>query len=120
MKKLMLIAALLIPVAALAEEAYMTPAGSGKVGETLRPQFPTLLYVNRKCDLPLVNAKDMRRYESNLGQLDVGCWGQTIDGNALIVVPHRPPSSFALNTLMRVDVKADGTVTVKALPTYGR
>ncbi|MGH8786836.1 MAG: hypothetical protein ACREYA_17355 [Cupriavidus necator] len=122
MKKLVLITALAaMATAATAEEAYVYPFGGMKVGETVNNPFPTVLYLKKKCELPLVNAKDMRAYASYRGVWDVGCWGQTIDGQALIVVPNMPTKTISLSVLPRADVQKDGTtMTIKALPTYGR
>ncbi|QYY30232.1 hypothetical protein K2O51_22940 [Cupriavidus pinatubonensis] len=121
MKKLVLIAALASATAASAEEAFVYPFGGMKVGETVNNPFPTVLYLKRKCELPLVNAKDMRAYASFGGRWDIGCWGQTIDGQAVIVVPNLPTKTIAMSALARADVQQDRTtMTIKALPTYGR
>ncbi|WP_261526817.1 hypothetical protein [Burkholderia multivorans] len=123
MKKLLLVAALLTPLAAVADDAYVYPFAGMKVGATVQNEFPTILYTGRKCDLPLANAKNMRRYESYRGVWDIGCWGVTIDDDAVIIVPQMPTKSMPLNVLARADVKRSGdttTITIKALPTYGR
>ncbi|WP_011298558.1 hypothetical protein [Cupriavidus necator] len=121
MKKLVLIAALAAATAASAEEAYVYPFGGMKVGETVNNPFPTILYLQKKCELPLVNAKDMRAYASYRGVWDVGCWGKDIDGNAIIVVPTMPTKSMPLSVMPLADVQADrNTMSIKALPTYGR
>ncbi|WP_175910620.1 hypothetical protein [Burkholderia metallica] len=123
MKKLLLIAALLAPLTAVADDAYVYPFAGMKVGATVENEFPTILYTTKKCDLPLTNAKNLRRYESYRGVWDIGCWGETVDGNALIIVPTMPRKSMPLNVLARADVKRNGestTMTIKALPTYGR
>lgn len=122
MKKMMLLVALItIAGAARAEEALVYPFQGMKVGETVSNPFPTILYTKKPCALPLANAKDMRAYASFRGVWDEGCWGATIDGNALVVVPHAPTKTFSLSALPRADVQADRmTMTIKSLPTYGR
>lgn len=123
MKKLLLIAALIAPAAAVADDAYVYPFAGMKVGATVDNPFPTILYTTRKCELPVTNAKNMRRYESYRGVWDIGCWGETIDGDAVIIVPTMPTKSMPLNVLARADVKRTGdstVMTIKALPTYGR
>lgn len=121
MKKLVLIAALAAATAAHAEDALIYPFNGMKVGETIENPFPTVLYLQKKCELPLVNAKDMRAYASYRGVWDIGCWGQTIDGQALVIVPNLPPNSMPLSVLAKADVQKDGRImTIKALPTYGR
>ncbi|MDT6960134.1 hypothetical protein QTN24_01370 [Cupriavidus sp. SZY C1] len=121
MKKLVLIAAVLGPVLASAEEAYVYPFAGMQVGQTVNNPFPTILYLNKKCELPLVHAKGMRAYASFTGVWDIGCWGKDIDGKAIIVVPKLPTKSMSLSVMPLADVQADrNTMTIKALPTYGR
>ena len=121
MKKLVLIAAMLAPALATAEEAYVYPFAGMQVGQTVNNPFPTILYLDKKCDLPLVHTKDMRAYASYRGIWEIGCWGKDINGNAVIIVPQMPPDSIPLSVLPLADVQADrNTMTIKALPTYGR
>jgi hypothetical protein len=121
MKKLVLIAAVLAPALATAEEAYVYPFAGMQVGQTVNNPFPTILYLKKKCELPLAHAKDMRAYASYSGVWDIGCWGKDIDGNAIIVVPKMQTKSMSLSVLPLADVQADrNTMTIKALPTYGR
>ncbi|WP_241024892.1 hypothetical protein [Burkholderia sp. Ac-20384] len=122
MKKLLFIAAMLTSSTAFADDAYVYPFAGMKVGEATTSEFPTILYTSRKCELPLTNAANMRRYESYRGVWDIGCWGETIDGNAVIVVSNTPTKSIALNSLARADVDSYinwAKITVKALPSYG-
>lgn len=103
------------------EDAYVYPFGGMKAGETVNNPFPTVLYLNKKCDLRLFHARDMHAYASYRGVWDIGCWAQTVDGQALIVVPNMPTKTITLNALARAVVQKDGTtMTIKALPTYGR
>lgn len=121
MKKLLLIAAMLAPTLAGAEEAYVYPFAAMQVGQTVKNPFPTILYLHKKCDLPLVHTKDMRAYATYRGIWEIGCWGKDINGNAVIIVPQMPPDSIPLSVLPLADVQADRTtMTIKALPTYGR
>ncbi|GAA7771002.1 hypothetical protein RN01_29875 [Cupriavidus sp. SHE] len=121
MKSLVLIAALAVSTNALAEEAYVYPFAGMKVGETVKNPFPTILYLKKKCELPLAHAKDMRAYTSYRGVWDVGCWGKDVNGNAFIVVPQMQTQSMPLSVLPLADVQDDrNTMTIKSLPTYGR
>lgn len=121
MKKLLLIAAMALSSAAMAEEAYVYPFGGMAEGETVDNPFPTILYLHKPCALPLAHAKDMRAYASYRGVWDEGCWGADIDGNAVIVVPKMPVKSMSLSVMPRADVQANRTtMTIKAMPTYGR
>lgn len=121
MKKLVLIAALAVSTGAIADEAYVYRFAGMQVGQTVNNPFPTILYLQKKCELPLAHAKDMRAYASYRGVWDIGCWGKDIDGNAIIVVPTMPTKSMSLSVMPLADVQADrSTMTIKALPTYGR
>jgi len=109
------------PPEEVVDEAYVYPFAGMAVGATVNNQFPTILYLHKKCELPLVHAKDMRAYASYRGVWDIGCWGKDIDGNAIIVVPQMGTQSMSLSVLPLADVQANRTtMTIKALPTYGR
>ncbi|MGO4809170.1 hypothetical protein AB4156_06120 [Cupriavidus sp. 2MCAB6] len=127
MKKMILAATTaLLCAAASAEDAYIYPTENMKVGETVQLQSPTVLFINKKCDLPFVDAAHMRFYASyrsdasNRGTWDTGCWAKNIHGDAIIVVLRMPNRTIALKTLARADVQKDGTATIKALPAQGR
>lgn len=119
MKKLVLIAALAASTAATAEEAYVYPFDGMKVGETVKNPYPTVLYLYKKCDLPLSGAQYMHFYASFHGVWDTGCWAKNIHGDAVIIVPRMPTKTIPLDTLGRADVQQDGTMTIKALPARG-
>lgn len=119
MKKLIWIAALAAATAAGAEEAYVYPFDDMKVGETVRNPFPTVLYLHKKCDLPLPGAEYMRFYAAYHGTWDTGCWRKNLHGDAVIVVPRIPTKTISLDALARADVQKDGTMTIKALPARG-
>jgi hypothetical protein len=119
MKKLVWITALAVATAAGAEEAYVYPFDEMKVGETVRNPSPTVLYLHRKCDLPLSGAEHMRFYASYHGTWDTGCWVKNLHGDAVIVIPRMPTRTISLNALARADVQKDGTMTIKALPAQG-
>lgn len=120
MKTLVLIAALAATTAATAEEAYVYPFDDMRVGETVRNPFPTVLYIYKKCDLPLIGADRMHFYASYHGAWDTGCWVKNLHGDAVIVVPRMKTRTISLDSLARADVQKDGTMTIKALPTRGR
>lgn len=119
MKKLLLIASAIACGSAAAEEAYITPNYMLKVGDSIPIQGRQIYYLHQKCELPLVNAKDMRKYvfyRGEAGPNDVGCWATTIDDNAVSVVPKIPATSVAIAALMRVDLRKDGTAKILAMP----
>lgn len=117
MKKILL-ALLVASGTAHGAEAYIYPVRGAKVGQTIKLQFPTVLYLHEKCELPLVNAPNMRKYVSYRGVWDVGCWGQTIDGDAFMVVPKMATTTVPLNTLMRANVSKDWEAKILAGPQY--
>ncbi|CAG2126955.1 hypothetical protein LMG31506_00256 [Cupriavidus yeoncheonensis] len=120
MKKLVWIAALAAATSAGAEDAYVYPFDDMRVGETVRTPFPTVLYLHKKCDLPLVGADHMRFYAAYHGAWDTGCWVRNLRGDAVIVVPKMPTRTIPLDALARADVQKDGTMTIKAMPARGR
>lgn len=129
-KKLLAATTALLCATASAEDAYIYPTENMKVGETIQLQSPTILFINKKCDLPFVDAARMRFYASYRGEAsgkatyrggwDTGCWAKNVRGEAVIVVLRKPIKTIPLDTLARADVQKDGTATIKALPAHGR
>ncbi len=117
MKKILL-TMLFVTSAAHGAEAYIYPVRGAQVGQTIKLSFPTVLYLNEKCELPLVNAKDMRKYVSYRGVWDEGCWAQTIDGDAVMIVPKMATKTVPLDTLMRANVTKDWDAKILAAPQY--
>ncbi|MGT2495336.1 hypothetical protein ACU4GD_45810 [Cupriavidus basilensis] len=98
----------------------------GKSGKPSNRNLRPSSSINKKCDLPFVDAAHMRFYASyrsdasNRGTWDTGCWAKNIHGDAIIVVLRMPNRTISLKTLARADVQKDGTATIKALPVQGR
>lgn len=107
------------PDIARADEAYVFPVDSMRVGESIQLEYPTLLFTSRKCDLPLSGAKLMHFYAAyrDKGVWDTGCWSKNLRGEAVIVVPRKPVRTIHLDSFARADVEKDGKATIKALPT---
>lgn len=118
--KFAILFAALLPVFAQAEEAFIYPVGNVQVGQVISRPFPTTLFLHTPCSLPLADAKNYRHYASFRGVWDIGCWAQTVNGDALIVVPQMAPKTISLSVLPRADVQASGETTILALPSYGR
>lgn len=91
-----------------------------KVGDIVEVRQRQIFYVNRKCKLPIVNAESMREYtfDPSFGSpapLVVGCWGLTVNGDAVTVVPNEKSTSVAAQALWKVDVRPDGTARIMRL-----
>ncbi|AOY96844.1 hypothetical protein BKK79_36120 [Cupriavidus sp. USMAA2-4] len=123
MRKLAFAVAALVALPVLAEEALITPSGESAVGQQTRLESKGIFYLKRKCDLPLVNAKDMRRfmfYRGKDGPNEVGCWGMTIENMLFTVVPHAESFTAPLEALHKADVREDGSATITALSANAR
>lgn len=118
MKKLAFVLTALVALPAVAEEALITPNMETSIGEKTRLDSKAIFYLKKKCDLPLVNAKDMRKYvfyRGKDGPNEVGCWGMTIDKTVFSVVLNRPIFTAPIEVLHKADVKDDGTATITGL-----
>lgn len=116
MRKVVLTLLALTCMSVNAEEVYMPRNYQLKVGQVFEDKFPTIYYIKQPCGLPLVNKEHMRKYTSFRGVLDVGCWGETIDGDVFTVVPKMASSTMPKKLLMRVDTVGDGKFKVLDLP----
>lgn len=123
MKKLPLMF-LLVTGAAFAQTAYVKPPGSNKVGDTIsRADFIDVLYISQPCELPIVNAKHMRKAEIfNAREPDIGCWGNTLSpnkGSIIIIGPEGNTSSGNLMGYAKSTIKKDGDAVID-VPAYFR
>lgn len=119
MRKLAFAVAALVALPVLAEEAFVTPDSTLRIGDRLRLENREIFYTKKKCELPLVNARHMRKYmfyRGSDGPNDVGCWAATIDGTALSVVPQLDTQEVPISVLMKVDVHGDWSATVTDIP----
>lgn len=121
MKKL-LFALLAISGAAGAQEAYVMPPGSNRIGDTIaRDKLIYVLYTGAKCPLPIVNAEQMRRAEIyNTQKPDTGCWGKTLSplgGSIVIIGPQGNVTSGNLTGYAKAKIDATGAATITA-PAY--
>lgn len=134
MRTILFSAALLISSAAHAEIALISPGmpwspshppsaadrQPRKVGDIVEVRQRQIFYVNRKCKLPIVNAESMREYtfDRSFGSpapLVVGCWGLTVNGDAVTVVPNQKSTSIAAQALWKADIRPDGTARIVRL-----
>ncbi|WP_371355598.1 hypothetical protein ACA087_00810 [Pseudomonas chlororaphis] len=132
MRKLFLIGVLMLPTIASAEVVHVqTAKGHQCVGDKFPITKPIeVLYKDRKCDLPLVHAKDMRAYlfsdsGSASGNLKrpvlslKGCWGTHLDGSYVIVRQDGSQSYAPPNAYVTANLSENGTATVTASPNQG-
>ncbi|MDD1789113.1 hypothetical protein [Burkholderia gladioli] len=120
MKKVVLLAMLVSSVAS-AHEAYVQLPWDTPIGSTVEVTFGEILYTKEKCQLPLVNASAMRRYEYLGGTThDTGCWANTLSQKALIVTSDGETSDSYIPTLFLVDIRNDNSAKVLAKPTLKR
>ncbi|MGY2438551.1 hypothetical protein [Pseudomonas sp. SDO52101_S400] len=132
MRKLFLIGALVLPAIANAEVVYVqTAKGHQCVGDRFPITAPLeVLYRDRKCDLPLAHAKDMRAYFfSDSGSTSAntkrpalslkGCWGTHLDGSYVIVRQDGSQSYAPPNAYVTADLAKEGLSTVTASPNQG-
>jgi len=121
MKKLLLVC-LAVPLLAVAspknEPLYVSPPhpmneGDGAPADHMRQ----VIFTQRKCELPIVNAEHMRAYTYNaLGGMSMkGCAGRTLNNDFLTIYIYQgqaieqvmPRAMFKTGTL-----GADGIVTI--------
>lgn len=101
----------------LADDAYIDRVEGAKVGDTVQLDAPTLLYINKKCDLQFGGAQLMRFYAAYRGnKWDTGCWMRNLRGEAVIIVPKRKQLKLSLDDMARANVEKDGKARITALP----
>lgn len=115
MRKLVFAALALLSILAHAEKALVTPGLNAKAGDTISLENRAIFYIDRKCELPIVNAKSMRHYvfyRGKNGPNEVGCWGATIDDMVFTVAPRAEPFTAPLEVLLFADVDQNGTAKI--------
>lgn len=88
---------------------------NAKAGDTISLENRAIFYIDRKCELPIVNAKSMRHYvfyRGKNGPNEVGCWGATIDDMVFTVAPRAEPFTAPLEVLLFADVDQNGTAKI--------
>lgn len=87
MRKMLLLILLAVSGTAAAETVLFDPAdGRRYVGDEFDARAAKqVLYQDRPCKLPLVNAKDMHEYASPVTYPSKACWGRLIGGDIVVV-----------------------------------
>lgn len=132
MRKLILVAALMLPAIASAEVVYVQ---TGKGHQCVGDKFPItapmeVLYEDRQCSLPLAHAKEMRAYQftdkgsntegTKRPALSVnGCWGKRLDGSYVIVRQNGSQNVAPPNAYVTASLSKDGLATVTTSPNQG-
>lgn len=113
----MLAAALLIAAGPAMAETILVEPGDGHryVGDRFNARdVKQVLYEDRPCPLPLVNAKHMREYSTKSIAIPMkACWGRLIGGDVVIVLENgdswrSPEIAYVTTTVER---SGDGVVT---------
>ncbi|MDH0287671.1 hypothetical protein N7414_00980 [Pseudomonas sp. GD04087] len=106
MKKMLLIGAMLLSGTAAAETVLFEPAdGRRYVGDEFNArEAKQVLYQDRPCQLPIVNAKDMHEYASPITHPSKACWGRLLGGDVVVVFDDgytlkMPESAFVTATV---------------------
>lgn len=122
MKKLIAVGLAIWAGAASAEMLYVQAAkGHQCVGDRFQINAPMeVLYQDRKCDLPLVHAKDMRAYLFRAKDTVMrGCWGKTLDGTYVIVDQNGTVSNSASNAYVTAKTVSGSEAVVTVSPNQG-
>lgn len=132
MRKLILVAALMLPAIASAEVVYVQ---TGKGHQCVGDKFPItapmeVLYKDRACKLPIVHAKDMRAYHLEIKGSDLpgkknpavsmaGCWGSTLDGSYIVIREDGSTDKMPPNAYVSASLGRDEVATVFKSPNQG-
>lgn len=129
MKKLLLIGALLAPALANAETVLVQQAkGHQCIGDRFPISAPMeVLYVDRACQLPLAQAKNLRAYHLNVAAsnqpnrkspgVDMkGCWGKLLGNSYVVVLEDGSQTTAPPNAYVTASLAGDGIATVTKSP----
>ncbi|MDH0638186.1 hypothetical protein N5D52_14660 [Pseudomonas sp. GD03860] len=116
MKKILLSGLMLIAGAASAETVLVEPGDGHKfVGDRFDARTVNqVLYEDRACKLPIVNAKDMREYSTKLIAIQMkACWGRLLGGGLIIVFEDGDTRTGYENAYVTttIDKNGNGVVT---------
>ncbi|MBC2659817.1 hypothetical protein H7A76_30655 [Pseudomonas sp. MSSRFD41] len=113
----LLAAALLVATSPVMAETILVEPGDGHrfVGDKFNArEVNQVLYEDRPCKLPLVNAKHMREYSTKSIAIPMkACWGRLIGGDVAIILENgdswKSPEIAYVTT--SVDKNGSGVVT---------
>ncbi|VVE69225.1 hypothetical protein PPN31119_03214 [Pandoraea pnomenusa] len=111
MKKLIFATLAAVTVSASAQDAYIFP-GWDTVGEPIpKEDFQYVLYLKKKCELPIANAANLGRaeiYFKRGGKPGIGCWGKTLNPTGAEIVIVDPFGNSEKSTIFNfASVKFD-------------
>ncbi|MBO2926645.1 hypothetical protein [Metapseudomonas otitidis] len=114
MKKMLLICLALVSCTASAGEKLMLSAqGSYEVGDLAKlSDMAMLMYLDKPCGLPIVNAGAMRAAVVNYAKPTEGCWGKAITGDVLLVDPISGSQNLGPDRYMFIG-ESDGSGNVR-------
>lgn len=104
---------------AAAEPAYIyMQKAIGEPGQTFDKSFAGFaLYQERPCELPLVNAENMRAYKrfkySPNDKEHFGCWADTVGNDYVLISGNGWSNSMPKVAFLKVAMKEDESFTVQ-------
>lgn len=81
---------------------------------------PEVLFLERKCELPITHAADMRAYVFRSGDTAIkGCWGKLLDGNYAVVDQAGSQQVLAMNGYAEAVTTSASTAKIIRSPMQG-
>ncbi len=114
--KMMVFAGIMLAVGTASAETVLVEPGDGHkyVGDKFDARSVNqVLYADRSCKLPLVNAKDMREYSTKLIAIQMkACWGRLLGGGLIIVFEDGATMNGQENAYVSTSIDKNGSGVV--------
>lgn len=96
----------------------LSAQGSYGVGDQAKlSDMSMLMYLDRPCGLPIVNANAMRAAIVNYARPAKGCWGRAITGDVLLVDPVSGTQNLGPDRYMFIgESDGNGNVRIVSAP----
>ncbi|AQQ20261.1 hypothetical protein [Burkholderia cenocepacia] len=119
MKKLVALAIACAALSAHAEPVYVLTKKC--VGDKIKlADEYEVLYPKRACKLPIVNQKDLRHFEQNIGsEKFYGCWGLALGNKVVLIGSEGDQNTELADIFTKADASPDGTAIVTKSPFTG-
>ncbi|WP_425327627.1 hypothetical protein [Pseudomonas nitroreducens] len=116
MKKAILMGVLLVAAMPVFAETVLFDPSEGRqyVGEEFDARSAKqVLYLDRPCKLPIVNAKDMREYTTTAIAIPMkACWGKLLGGEVVIVFENGMTRRSAESAFVVAEVDKKGNAKI--------
>ncbi|WP_236209005.1 hypothetical protein [Pseudomonas tohonis] len=117
MRKLLMCLVLASSAATAGESVMMVGQQPYQVGDLAKPADAAMLMFDRPCELPLVNAQDMRAAIIHYAKSTKACWGRSITGDILIVDPVGGGQNLGPERFMTIgEIQADSSIRITSVP----